>query len=392
MNIYRYSVYLQYTYKGTPYIIDNKYINNIMIDYDYDKTNMPAIYIDAYIDKRMLDDIIKNSDTNKMLLMINKYIDNTTVKIEQTYIRGNFIYYTTDEVNYNNTLDYDNKSNSDSKDLYKKTTIGMVLDDLINHNKIVINDVIRDSNLFNIILHYTKQMKLLIEPVNNQKIDKIIIPPMNSISKLIEFLDRNFSIYKNNKYRLFYDFDKTYLLSSSGNPIQSIDEKYCSIIFKVQDTAEVGSKFQGLDTENNAYVIYVGSDNISPTSDKATSKVSDGTLTINSTGDYAVSSTGDKVKIDSSKLKIEKTYTDNLNSATVNQSQINNSTDAINIIKTDIDTSIFTINKLYNIENYPALSDKNGRYILAKKTEIYTPQNTEFMVTDLLTFRKVESK
>ena len=72
-------------------------------------------------------------------------------------------------------------------------------------------------------------------------------------------------------------------------------------------------------------------------------------------------------------------------------STINNSAIQIMVQKTDIDSSIFTINKEYIIRADSAYNteDYNGRYILARKRELYIKSGDNYTMSTMLLFRKV---
>ena len=70
-----------------------------------------------------------------------------------------------------------------------------------------------------------------------------------------------------------------------------------------------------------------------------------------------------------------------------------NDNDASNVfiylIKDDLDTDVFTINKKYNIYNIDRYKDTDGVYLLFRKREIYNREDENlFGMTMVLNFRK----
>lgn len=382
LNQYRYSVNLRYIYNNKEIEFDNTNIHYIMIDYDYDNKNMPVIFITTSIDKNILDDMILNSKTKTLTLQISKFINNSQFKLKEDYIRAQFTYFLPNNLNYDKSLDY-SKDTSNSTDIYRRVTIGLVMKELVDNNKrVIVNDVFTGS-LTGAILYYMQHMPLLLEPTNDVYLDNHIIPPINSISKLVHYLDDNFNLY-NNKYRLFYDFNLTYLLSSNGKAVQHIDEQLNTVIINVDDTIQDESKVQGMDVQNNAYLINIDSKNIDYKEDKATDITMTGIMTIDSSGNYSVSG-------DSYKTKIVRTTNDNINKGHIEKTQIDNMSFIITVLKTELDSSVLTINKNYIIKNYAPLKDKDGNYLLARKREVYTPDDGNFILSTFMYFRKAIS-
>lgn len=380
---YRYNVYLTYEYNNKVVEIDNTNIKSIVIDYDYDGKNMPTIFLTANIDKNILDDMITNISTKILHLRITKFINNgSSFIIEENYIDDDFIYFVSNDLNYDEKLDY-SQDTTDSTDIYKKVMLALLKQKLIDNNKIVNNNVIKNTYLIDIILYYTKHMNLLIEPVNNVFVENLIIPPLDSITKLIKFINDNYSIYKN-EYRLFYDFNLTYLLSSSGESIQNKNEEASVIVIKVNDTLSNDSKLQGIDMQDGSYIINIATDDIHYYKDTATQRVIDGIMVIDSEGDYEKS-------IEGKKYKILRTNLDNLDQVLVEQSRIDNNSFSITVLKTEIDSSIITMNKMYIIRNYDKLQYQDGLFLLARKREVYTPDSNNFVLSTMMTFKKTIS-
>lgn len=388
MSLYKYSASIIYLYNDLEYIIDSTHIKNIVIDYDYDNKNMPIVLITAAIDKKVIDDMILNSRKKTMTLTISKYLKDSPMIIKKNYIHGQFIYFLSDNLNSGKDLDYEN--NRDGKEVYRKITIGMVDINLINKNKRMINDIFINTNLIDIILKHTSHMKLLIEPVANIKVNRFIIPPVNSITNFIKFTDFNYSLYPT-EYRLFYDFDKSYLISSAGNNVPAIGEDINTVIINVNKNLTPESKSQGLyiDNINKVYIIELSTSDIRCLEDKATDISYNQILTIGSDGTYKFSNLNLNDSITGpNKIRIERMTNNNINQADNITAGIVNSSMAISFIKTELDTSILTINRKFIVKNYEKLGNRDGTFILAAKKEIYTPDGGDFILTTAITLRK----
>lgn len=392
-NQYRYTIKLEYMYDKQLVTIETAQIHSLIIDYDYDKRNMPIMFLKASIDKNVLDHMIKNSTTNNITVIVSKFIYNMYPKIEQNYIRDRFIYFLPKDMNIDKELDYNNYTKN-AEDIYKTVTIGLMKLDNINNNKIMVNDVFKDTTIMNMMLKYLSHMKLLIEPFSNNKtIDNFIVPPITSVTNLVKYFDDYFGLYKT-PYRLFYDYDKTYLISSSGESVPEYGDESYSIIINVNKTTSLESKLQGVEIDRNqkAYFIDVDSKDITMYQDEATDKNFNTIVTVDGNGNYK------KVKletedIDTTKEKtiIERVHNDNLEIANKMKRIIEDKSICVNVVKTEIDTSKITINKEYIIRNFDKLGYRNGKFLLSRKREIYTLDNDNFILSCIMSFRKILS-
>lgn len=390
-NIYKYDIEIEYMYNDKPYTFDSKNIHTLLIDYNYDDRNMPIMYLMIALDKKIIDDMIKYKDEKTVVVTISKYIDNVEPRIKQNYVKDTFIYIIEPNLNYNENIDYAN-GNNNSEDINKIIKIGLMKQDLLINNKKEINCIFNNSNAIDILYSNMKHMKLLIEPLdNNITYNSLIIPPLSSITEYVKYIDDQHAIY-NTKYRLFYDYDKTYLLSSRGNAIKSIDEGYSTIIINIHDTISMNAKSQGLidDEDRRAYLLNVDANDINIFEDELTSKKFNNIIGIDSKGNYLKTEINTKDTLNKySKSEIQKFNSDNLSKLNVISSEIELNSNIVNIIKNDLDTAVFTINKEYYINFYEKLKDMTGKFLLGRKREIYTRDNDKFILTNYLTFKKI---
>ena len=237
-------------------------------------------------------------------------------------------------------------------------------------------------------------MKLLIEPFqNNTPIDSFIVPPLSSISEYIKYLDNYFTLYPSG-YRLFYDYDKAYLLSSSGKLLESVGSDSYSIIINVNNTTKIESKVQGMeiDKKQKTYFVNVDAKDINVFQDEATDKTYNTIIGIGSDGKYnKVKLSTENIDLSIEKTRIERIPNNNLKIIDNLKRQIEDKSIYVNIVKTELDSSIFTINRQYIIRNFDILGGNNGRFLLSRKREIYTLDNDNFILSSILTFKKILS-
>lgn len=388
IGIYKYKLKLSYIMDNKEYEFDSKNILNLLIDYDYDNKNRPILFATVSLDKNIIDDMIKNKDTNTITLTIAKYNTVADFPIEQNYIKSEFIYFLSDNLNYQKDLDYSGIEEG-TEDKFKVINIGLMKKELIDNNKVLINDIVIDTTITDIVYKHLSHMNVLIEPFKNQKpIKRFIIPPMTTISSFIQYLDNYNSLY-NSRYRLFFDHNKTYLISSDGNSVKAKDDDYFTVMININNTTISESKYQGMTTNNfvNSYIIDVDANDIEIYKDKDTVRSKNTIIGIDSDGNIRKGS----INNDSlEKVKIERVTSSNLDKVDIATDELENTT-VINIVKNDLDTSVLTINKQYNITSYTDLKENDGKYLLVRKREIYNREGDEFILTNILTMKKIES-
>lgn len=383
---YRYDITMTYYEDKKEHIFNKKNIHNLLIDYDYENKNRPMIFLSVSIDKNILDHMILNKENGFVVLDISKYKKGYSNRIKEKYIKDKFLYFIDDTgINKTKSIDYAGDE-SDREDKFVIVKIGLMKKETIDNNKVLINDIVQNTTMINIIYKYMNHMNLLIEPLDNNKImNNFIIPPITTITNFIKYLDKNVNLY-NTKYRLFFDHDITYLISSKGNPIKSKKDDMNSFIIYVKDNMTRESKEQGIfiDRLNGRYEINVDSTDVEVYKDKDTVK--------STTSVIAVDSEGNTNKVNITDSDVDKIHVKRITNS--NLEYINNEVDNIkdltilNIVKNELDTSLITINKEYMVKNYEDMRDNDGKYILNRKREIYTREGEEFILTCVLTLSK----
>jgi hypothetical protein len=99
---------------------------------------------------------------------------------------------------------------------------------------------------------------------------------------------------------------------------------------------------------------------------------------------------GGSLEDDVAKNKIVRINNDNPNMVKNMKADLETSSTLLSINKNDLDTSALTINKEYIIKNYDVHSDKDGRFLLARKREIYMREDTSFVMNTILEFKKLK--
>ena len=390
--IYKYICTLQAIFENDKlsFFADSFRIKTITIDYDYDKHNFPLIYLTMAIPREDKDRLIELANSTTMIFTLQKYIENSDMPgLRVDVIKEECIYFIAPNTD---TKDYiDNKDD-------EIITIGLCAVKHINRNKTAINGVLQNTSMSSGLCYILNGQELLLEPLTyNPKFDCLIIPPVQSTSKAIKYMN-NISTFYNTLYRFFMDFDITYLISSSGKGVKKKGEHINLIKINVYTEYDEAS-MEGLkeDKENGMYIIDTVFENVAFSNTNA--------ISMSYTDIKAVSTTGnqDKEKIASgeSKLPINSNTSlfrapnGNTNLVKTKQSNINNSATQFSFIKNKMDGSIFTINKKYILavpDNEIYRETYEGEYLLVHKREIYAQEGQGLAMSTMLSFKKIQTE
>lgn len=262
MSRYMYKFSMSYVANNQTTDIKPECIRSVSIERDYDNLHMPIMIVDFMLDRNLIDTIILNAKSGLFNIFCYKYSlegDQYTDCIFQ----GQFNYFLQEDINYNKDIDYtdkdkENNGGKDRKDVYRNIPIGMMLKKNIDNNKHSTNNIVYNTSMINIVTSELGYLgNLVIEPFTyNKTIDQLVIPPTDSVTKLLNMLNKVDGFY-DTKFRFFMDFDTSYLLSTSGNGTSMKNEKYNSIIIDVKNITDSNAFEQGMreDSSNNCYII-----------------------------------------------------------------------------------------------------------------------------------------
>ena len=390
--IYRYTADLKYVLNGTVYDIDTPSIKTMAIDRDYINRNMPMVFITLGVYQSLANKMRLNQDTGYFILDIKRCIYNSgNPDLFTNYISDKFIYFIAGDIDIDNSVEY----KEDEPDENIIVTLGLLSADHVNKNKKIINGVV-DGKLSSIMYYVTSGLPVLIEPVkNNVMMKELVLPPLNSVAKALEYLN-SVQVFYDTPYIFFIDFDTSYLLSSSGKSIKAKNDTITTVIMNIfhwEDDPE--SKIQGINTNKgqSVYQINVSSANCEISDNNLSEKLfrkinAANTSGINTSGNIAARSSKSPIVSKSKSVRIG-----NDNNGLLNHMIHTIDSSAVQIVvqKTDIDPDIFTINKEYHIDAYNAYGSDiyNGRYLLVRKRELYVRDDETFTSNTMLSFKKL---
>lgn len=396
-NIYKYTAGMSYILDGNIDTIENINIKTIVIDSNYNDMNMPMIFVTLGLYKRLINKMVLNQDRGIILLNIKRCVTNSHMPDLYTdYIDDKFIYFISGDLsNSLSTIEIPEDNPNDSDDV-DTVTLGLLSLDHVNKNKRNINGVL-NGKMSSIMYYTTSHLPIVIEPPkNNKMMENLFIPPMNSVSKTLQYL--NFvNVFYTTPYRFFIDFDRSYLISSSGKAVKYKGEYISTVMMNIYDEDKSKeSKIQGMITDRSSsmYILELDSEDCelvdNHVSEKSYSKIS----ATNTSGNKIEGTLSNISKYSSIKTKTRSIRIMNDNNGILDNMISYLDTSAIQLLvqKIDIDSSIFTMNKEYIVQAEDAYNTEtyNGRYILVRKRELYVREDDNFTMNVMLLFRKVQ--
>ena len=124
------------TKKNTTISIKNECVKSIIIDHNYEENCMPVLYVNLSLDRALIDDMIININKNLITLAIFKYDELLDHELEIECFRKKFTYFTPDDINKNNSIDYTSESiEQNLGDTYRNISLGLLCIEHINRNK-----------------------------------------------------------------------------------------------------------------------------------------------------------------------------------------------------------------------------------------------------------------
>lgn len=392
-SIYKYNAQIMITFPGddSPTIIENIRFKYIITDYNYDQFNFPLIYCYVNLTIEQQEKFVQFQKTGTLVFTLQKYIENSDMPgLKIDVINKDFVYFISGDTGKNK----ERVINEDkSSDLGEDTVIGLISLDHINKLKRVINGVITNGTMSSTVYNVLQGHTLLIEPfTNNVSISNLPLPPLNSITKMIKYLN-NYKAFYNTPYRFFMDFDLTYLISSSGKGFKLRGEKCNDFKFTIRhDYEEKNMEGMHYDAVNNMYLIDCSGTysilNDTTDSSKSFSSIggvgASGTMNQESTG---LLSSDSPVKSKVNMIRVPNNNTELIKNMSVEAA---NNAVTITIAKNKIDTSIITPNKHFTIDPSEVYDAKYiGDYLLSRKRELYLQEGEGMAMSTILFMKKV---
>ena len=376
------------------YEIPRNSVKTILISSDYDKNNMPIIYMRIRMSSTLYNQMVLNNDRATISFRLFKFDDKSVSGVVESYIEDNFTYIMPTDPNYNEAMEQyvsgSSTAYNDNADAYMEGYIALTSLKLVGDNVKLINTIVKDTDIMSIVHKFTSHMNMCIEPFDNRDhIDQMIIPPITTISKLLAYLNDQYCFYRNG-YRYFRSFNTTYLLSANGNAVKEGINSFNTIIISICDPLDEKGKSNAIDLDrtNHASIIYVDAKKTSISVDKFANKQYNSIIGVDTEGNTIQ----EELRVPPTPDSTEKTiitradsldYIYNIKRAVESVSVI------LTVSKTEIDSSLFTPNKEYQIKHYSSSREYDGKYILSYKKEVLIQQGEEYIGNILFGLRRI---
>lgn len=393
---YSYKVEAKFVLDGKEEPILPEGITSIITNYDYDNNNIPILYMGVKLETSLYNKMVINAEKASITLTISRSKNKSQYAVYNTYIKERFTYTMSTNPDYNISLEKESNTKDKIAQNYREGFLALIKIDTTDNNKRIINNIIKNSNMMSVIHKYTSHMKMVMEPIHVDKhFNFLIIPPLDSIAKLLKYLNKQ-SVFYREGYRYFVDFDKTYLLSAEGNPVDARDGLYSTVIVNVTDpyNSELSNQ-TGIvtDTTNKAYIFNINANDTIMDVKKSEDKIFNKIMGVDSFGNARELDLNiPRTEGSSDKIRIERVPSDNMDYLDYLKDNIENTTILFNVTKTEIDSALITPNKEFIVRNYPTFSEYNGRYVLSYKKETLINQNNTFIHSIIFGLRKIKDR
>lgn len=394
---FMYNIDISYISGDDEYDLDYKTINVLSIIYNYDQYNQPLILLSMNIKSSILNKMKKRSKIDKIYLKIQKYDANAKTKMMKTYIEEQFAYYFPNmNLDYSEDVDSAAIEDNTQSNSYTKIQIGLLKTELVNNiKKKIYNGVYNDGDIMSVVLDNLPNAKnTVVEQFDNKKsIKNLMIPPISGISELLKFLNKRYTFYKTG-YRFFMDYKKTFLISKKGKAIDLKDGTYNTIKIEIKDNLSDGAHTVGMvaDSENKLYIIPVDLNNTTTSINRVSEKEYNNIYAIDSNGNTISEDIDVHKSKDSEKIsKVYRVADGNMDYVKAMKYDIELSSSIISVVKADLDNSVISINKNYQIEHYDKYKSQSGNYIILQKEEVYTQQDGDFRCSTMISLAKLKS-
>lgn len=259
---------------GDTGVIDKLNIGAVHIEKDFDNDNMPILMINAAITRELYKKIVADKDKAKVKVTINKFNvkpkENNMgelVKYVEPALTGvfNMVINDVDLDSYTKlqNKDFDNGRGLDNKKGIEKqnTNIDLILfkEESLDMNKQLDSYIFTNTDIITPMVFLAEKAgvkRLLITPPDNSNRYNQLIISGNKFTDMIEGIHQMYGIY-NTGYRLFFDFDKMYILDKSTSTKTLEPNELALVFIYFGEYGEGANRHVGnfIDKSNNRYFI-----------------------------------------------------------------------------------------------------------------------------------------
>ena len=221
---YRYSVdelYLLYEGESERHVLPRNRLLSFNIIHDFINNAFPIFKINLTLESSVYYKILKNKDTVKFKIRIQKYQIDTSgnkTSLYEDYINDTFSLILNDDDNdlqeETRKKMYPNGDEGELAAMVNDVEFFLFKSSFIKSTKSKINVILKDCSIQNAIGYISNEYnlsKLLMSPVDNREIyDYLLIPPL-TCTQALKYIDSFYGIYEEGSV-IYLDFNKTYIL------------------------------------------------------------------------------------------------------------------------------------------------------------------------------------
>lgn len=383
-NTYRATIDLSFIHNTDEIKINSDKIVYILIDSEFETNVLPVIYLSVSLNNELCTKVEQYKDDAKFKLSIKIDSITSSTSIKKTILSGLFSYIPSNtNPNYNQDLN----AGTSADDSYKRIMIGLVDSEMTDKLRIPFNGFYNNIDteaFFKVALDQINNT-IIQKPTYNYHYDSVLVPPVVSRYKLLEWLYNKDRFYDSD-FRFFMDYNNCYLVENNGEAVNDNSGKIKDIILDIKEVTEDTAYKEGYNIKNNAYYIYMNSINTNINTDQSTNKLTNEIIAVNrETGAVTKS----ELNINKSSNSTTKPTFIRANDSSLYKNRLEMNSAVIELMKQHIDGSIFTLDKSISVRNHTDYSQYNGKYVMAYKKEFFKSVAGEFVMSTVLGLRKV---
>lgn len=378
--------------------LNKNYIKFIVIECLYDSRTMAVMYISLHIPAELYQDILDGEKTENGFINLairskNVYSDTS---VASDYISGRYVY-----VLPTSNPDYSVNLSTEEDKSYKSLTIGLLDKDYLDKMKTSLCGTYYNIDIQDLLRLALKDMRnVIVQPPTVEglkKFNKIVIPPMNNMNKLVSYL-YNLKPFYNTGYTFFADFSNLYLTAHDAETTAAIGA-INTIIFHVTSVTEASAYYEGVipmgGIEGDTYHIYLNPADISVSPNKSLDFISNQIMDIDESGTISEPIELDYGILGSEESKYSKIAIRRGNNASIVANIYNSNTVTVEFKKSHINGALISPDKAI-IVSFELSDDKDdfnnkysGDYYLIYKREIIVNNAGTFAVSCAVGLKKI---
>lgn len=366
-------------------VIQKESVSSLVIDHNYIANNMPIMIINLNVPTNIYNLLIEHKDDGKILLNFKLFNPKSMFKIYNDKIKDQFTYKVPSNYDYKYQLQ---SANDNVDNSFNNITIGLFSDTLYNFNGFELDGVLRNVKTEDLLELVKGDRKFICDKCDNSEtFEEFLIYPINSRSKLLSYIYNKTSFY-NCDYIYYNDFDKSYIIKKENSRKPSTD-KFSTVVLNVDKLNVESALYEGIEKnkDNNCYIIYLNGSDIEIKDNNSIEDIIGKIKCIDDDGSIYTDNITNSKYIDPRTIYIRGDKNDlNKLSTTLKSSKT-----ILNITKSNIDSSILDLDKIYILNNFNEDFKKyNGKYHMVYKRDIYVKSGSNFNITTVLSLLKID--